>query len=305
VTHPVTVSDSLSNANEQIEQAAKAVGRSSHKQDVFAAIYYHKAKARSVSEVMKATQLKRMQVLKAAGELCNKQIAKKTTKHGEIAYEKVKFFHVNKKKILAYAKNLKSLVKLPTKRRPAIKLPRTVSVPTKIADVLRITIDDVASFARVAKVRGDGHLPATVSEAAFKKGIEKIVRELGGKKDWGGERNDLHTTRLKLKTKRVGAAFAFKGPGKKAKTLTPGMMGKNGDQIQRLFQTDAEVFFVQYWRDIGEAVLEQMRTFAVVKSIADGNRVHYGAIDGTDSYRLVRAYPKQFSNTSRKQFPPG
>ena len=108
-------------------------------------------------------------------------------------------------------------------------------------------------------------------------------------------KNDLHTTRLKLNTKRVGAAFAFKGPGKKAKTLMPSMMGKNGDQIQRLFQTDAEVFFVQYWRDIGEAVLEQMRMHAVVKSLADGNRVYYCAIDGTDSYRLYRAYPKQFN----------
>ncbi len=81
----------------------------------------------------------------------------------------------------------------------------------------------------------------------------------------------------------------------KAKKLVPGMMGKNGDQIQRLFQTDAEVFFVQYWRDIDESVLEQMRTFAIVKSIADGNRVYYGVIDGADSYRLYRAYLNKFS----------
>lgn len=294
MSHPVIVSDHLSNAPEQIEEAAKAVGQSVQKQKVFAAIYHHKAKARSVTEVIKATRLSRMQVLKAAGALCNNDICKKTTKDGEVAYEKVKFFHVNKKKILGYAKNSKSLAKLPTKRRPAVKLPHTMSVSTKGADVKRITIDDVASFAKVGRVKANGHLPATVSETAFKKGVEKIVSEPGGKKDWGGEKNDLHTTRLKLKTKRVGAAFAFKGPGKKAKTLMPGMMGKNGDQIQRLFQTDAEVFFVQYWRDIGEAVLEQMRTCAVVKSLADGNRVYYCAIDGADSFRLFRSYPKQF-----------
>lgn len=246
---------------------------------------------------MKATRLTRMQVLKAAGALCNKDICKKTTKDGEVAYEKVKFFHVNKKKILGYARSPKLLSKLPTKRRPTMKLPRKMFISTNGANVKRITIDDVASFAKVGRVKANGHLPATVSETAFKKGIEKIVREAGGKKDWGGEKNDLYTTRLKLNSKRVGAAFAFKGPGKKAKTLMPGMMGKNGDQIQRLFQTDAEVFFVQYWRDIGEAVLEQMRTFAVVKSIADGNRVYYCAIDGADSYRLYRAYPRQFNAT--------
>jgi hypothetical protein len=125
--------------------------------------------------------------------------------------------------------------------------------------------------------------------------------EPGVKKDWGGEKNDLHTTRLRLKNSRLGAAFAFKGPGKKAKKLVPGMMGKNGDQIQRLFQTDAEVFFVQYWREIDESVLEQMRSFAVVKSIADGNRVYYGVIDGTDSYRLYRAYPNDFSSGSKNK----
>lgn len=301
MTHPVAVSDHLSNAPEQIEQAAKAVGRSPIKQAVFAAIYHHKAAARSVREIMKATKLNRAQVLKAAGDLCNKDICKKTTKNDELAYEKIKFFHVNKKKILAYANNPKSLAKLPTKRRPAVKLPHTVSVSTKGAKVNRVTIDDVASFARVRRVRPNGHLPVSVSEKAFKKGVEKIVSEPGGKKDWGGEKNDLHTTRLTLRSSRVAAAFAFKGPGKKAKKLVPGMMGKNGDQIQRLFQTDAEVFFVQYWRDIDESVLELMRTHAVVKSIADGNRVYYGVIDGTDSNRLYRAYPEQFAQSATKR----
>jgi len=27
-------------------------------------------------------------------------------------------------------------------------------------------------------------------------------------------------------------------------------MGKNGDQIQRMFQLDADIFFAQHWREI-------------------------------------------------------
>ena len=292
---PQTVSDFRSNANEQIEHAVKVIGKSTVRRKVFEAIYHHKTKAKTVTAIVKRTKLTRMRVLQEGRHLVKEEIVGQTTKDGEVAYEMYDTYHRRKRQILALADNPKALAKLPTKRRPAVKIPRTVSIATKGAKVKRITIDDVASFARVRRMKSDGNLPASVSEKAFKNGVERIVSELGGKKDWGGEKNDLHTTRLKLKSKRVNAAFAFKGPGKKAARLVPGMMGKNGDQIQRLFQTDAEAFFVQYWRDIDESILEQMRTQAIVKSLADGNQVYYCAIDGTDSYRLYRAYASKFN----------
>jgi hypothetical protein len=93
--------------------------------------------------------------------------------------------------------------------------------------------------------------------------------------------------------KRYPAAFAFKGPGKTGK-LVPGKMGKNGDQIQRLFMGTAEVCFVQYWQDIDESVVDQMSAFAVAKSVATGKKIFFGIIDGVDSYRLLKAYPKSF-----------
>lgn len=58
---------------------------------------------------------------------------------------------------------------------------------------------------------------------------------------------------------------------------------------------------VQYWRDVGEAVLEQMRAFAVAKSVTDGKKVWFGVVEGVDSYRLLRAYPKMFPASSKRK----
>src|SRR6185312_1730126 len=84
-----------------------------------------------------------------------------------------------------------------------------------------------------------------MGEAKFKGGIASILGERDSFSDWGGESRDLSSTRVWIGGRRRVAAFAFKGPGMTGR-LTPGKMGKNGDQIQRLFGAPAEVFLVQY-----------------------------------------------------------
>lgn len=103
--------------------------------------------------------------------------------------------------------------------------------------------------------------------------------------DWGGEPNDLYTTKVRFKGKRRPVAFAFKGPGTKG-MLTPKKLGKNGDQIQRLFLSPADIFLVQYHDQVGQAVYEQMKVFATVCSIREGKQIWYGVIDGDDSNRI-------------------
>ena len=71
-------------------------------------------------------------------------------------------------------------------------------------------------------------------------------------------------------------------------------MGKQGDQIQRLFRAPADAFFVQYWAQISESIIEQMQSFAYTKSALNGNRVYYGIIDGYDTRRIIKAYPEAF-----------
>ena len=202
---------------------------------------------------------------------------------------------MHKAEIFRYADNPRKLERLSTKRRPhGSTLPRKVLVPTVGAMVSRITIDDVASFAAVKRIKPIGILPPELSEDSFKRGIQKTIGEPGEFKDWGGERSDLFSTRLRIKQKRLAAAFAFKGPGLKGK-LVIGKMGKNGDQAPRLFQEEADVFFVQHWREIDASVLDLMRSLAVAKSVTTGRQIWYGIIDGQDSERLRQAYRKNFS----------
>ncbi|MFI5117644.1 MAG: hypothetical protein ACHP8B_13215 [Terriglobales bacterium] len=99
-------------------------------------------------------------------------------------------------------------------------------------------------------------------------------------KDWGGESNDIFTTRITVGARRRRGAFALKGPAKVG-PLVPRMMGKNGDQIQRLFSSPAQVFFVQYEGEIKESVVHQMSQLALAKAATE-REVYYGVIDLKD-----------------------
>lgn len=112
-------------------------------------------------------------------------------------------------------------------------------------------------------------------------------------KDWGGEKSDLYSTRVKVGGKRLRAAIAFKGKATSGK-LVPKKMGKNGDQINRLFDEPAEVFLVVYGGQIDSSIISQMQAFAMAQAMS-GRKIYYGVIDGTDLGRLLAAYPKSFS----------
>lgn len=90
---------------------------------------------------------------------------------------------------------------------------------------------------------GNCQLP-DLTQVKGQEGMQQVLGEKGKFQDWGGEGNDLWTTRLRLGGKRRATAFAFKSGGTPGK-LTPAKMGRNGDQIQRLFQSPADVFIVQ------------------------------------------------------------
>ncbi|HLX71334.1 MAG TPA: hypothetical protein VKV04_17040 [Verrucomicrobiae bacterium] len=290
---PQAVSDFLSNAPEQIEQAARAVGRSDRARKVFTAIYTGKQRIKTVGEIAKSMRLTRKAVLMAGKRLHNRHVVHQTKKDNDTAYEKIDAFYAHRDKILKLAGDERKIAALPTKRNVLTTNVRAIKVAQKLAKTQQITIDDLDSFRRVRSFNADGYLSKAISEKAFKNGVRRILKEAGKFTDWGGEKNDLYTTRVKIKGKRYPAAFAFKGPGKTGK-LVPGKMGKNGDQIQRLFGSTAEVFFVQYWRDIDESVLDQMNALALAKSITTGRKIFFGIIDGADSNRLLRAYPSVF-----------
>jgi hypothetical protein len=290
------VTDHRSNPNEQVETAVRAIGRSKDRRKIFEAVYKGKKRIKKVSELEKITGLGKVRVLQEAGKLAGNGIIHQTKIEKETAYEKDTFYSTNKTKILRFVDDPRKLVKLPTKIRPtlAIKNNVTVNLPKSFVQAQHITVDDIDSFSQVRKVKLDAERPFTkMLEAEFKRGVKRIVGARSTFKDWGGETNDLLTTSVKYKRKRISTAFAFKGRGKSGK-LTPAKMGKNGDQIQRLFQSPADLFIVQYWGEIDQSVVEQVQSFAQLRSVLLGKTIYFCLIDGDDSNRIIDAYPDKF-----------
>jgi hypothetical protein len=289
------VRDTSGDENDVVAMAARVVG-TGQRRDVFKAIYFGKRRIKTAAEIAEATGLSQKRVTECGKALVRRHIVEQRKQDGMVAYEKVEAYIALKDKILRLTDNPEALAALPTKTNPKIqiKLPKFVRLPTRGATALPITIDDVDNFRLVRFVGHGASLPASVSEEQFKLGVQAILGQAGKFKDWGGENSDLFSTHLRIAGTREAAAFAFKGPGERGK-LVPGRMGKNGDQIQRMFQQDATVFFVQHWREIDSSVLTEMRAHAVAKSIQNGGQtIRYGIISGQDSERLRQAYPRAF-----------
>ncbi len=291
------VSDRSSNKPEQIEHAAEVLGKS-QRITVFRNIYTGKKKIKTVEQLAKLTGLTKKRVLECGKKLATQDIIEQVKVNGLTAYKKIDFFQQHRDKIIRLASNPEERNKLPTRRRPVIKFRKEnikINLPKRKIKAINITIDDIASFKEVKKIN-DKNLDYTkIPEKKFKKGIAKILGERGQFKDWGGENNDLFSTRLYIKNTRKRAAFAFKGPGTKGK-LTPGKMGKNGDQIQRFSKCrSADVLIVQYWAQIDDSVIEQLENSAKIKSYMEDKIIWYVIIDGEDSTKLIKAYPKEFS----------
>jgi len=239
--------------------------------------------------------VRRIRVLQEAGVLADNKIIHKTKVGKELAYEKDAFYSQNKEKILRLAGNKEALERFPTKFHPRNEISVTLTIPKMMVRVRQLTVDDIDSFAKVRKVRfsSQNNRPP-MDERGFKEGLKKIIGEEGVFQDWGGESNDLYSTRVVVKGKRVAAAFGLKGKGTTG-ILVPKKMGKRGDQLQRLLATSADLFLVQYWNQIDESIIDQMRRLAIAKSWSENRAIYYGIIDGQDTQRIVYAYRNRFS----------
>lgn len=299
---PQQVSDYGSNKPENIQELARVIGgEGTHKRLVFEAVYHHKMRIKTVQWIADKTNLTRHQVLNAGGSLAAKHAFNQTKKDKDTAYEQIQWIQAHKKDILSKADNKAKREAMPTKRNPrsttstVVRMSKTVVQKiASAADVRRVTIDDLNDFKKAHDLNPSAdRLPEGLSEDGFRAGMQAILGEPGQFKDWGGENNDLYSGRLRVDGSRRSVAFAFKGPGLKAKLL-PKNMGKNGDQAQRLFDSPADVFIVQHWREIDEKVIDLLQRLAVARSLRTGKTVWYGIIDGKDAMRIYEAYPDSF-----------
>ena len=127
----------------------------------------------------------------------------------------------------------------------------------------------------------------TVPEQAIKELLCQLLGEHTVPNDWGGEESDVFTANLSVDGRRTTAAFLLKGPAR-FHPMKPTDLGKNGDQLYRLFNTPAQVFVVQHCHNIGAAVRKQAEAFALQRSFTSPCRVVF--LDGLTTARLLRAH---------------
>ncbi len=288
--------DVRSNPQEQIHHAATAIGGSHDRRKVFEAICFGKKKVKVISEIESRTGLSHKRVLEEGAKLHNARLVRKTKINDEMAYEKDDFLSSKLKLILKLSEDPKAMAAFPTKSNPKSSQNIRVDfhVHKDLVNAEHLNIDIIDSFAKVKDIPLAGRPIVPIDEEVFQQGLQKIIGEQGIFTDWGGETDDLFSTRLFFRGQRATVAFGLKGKGTRG-ILVPAKMGKNGDQIQRLFRAPAEIFLVQYWGQIDESILEQMKNMAITKSLMEqGKTIYYGIIDGQDTQRIMSAYPQYF-----------
>ncbi|GGW51713.1 hypothetical protein AB0E64_02120 [Streptomyces caelestis] len=145
-----------------------------------------------------------------------------------------------------------------------------------------------------------------VPEDVVKHAFAGLIGESYVPKDWGGERSDLYTSRVFARGRQVSAAWLFKGPGY-PRAMDVRALGKNGDQIDRLFTEPAELLVLQHCHQIKPSVVGMMDTYA-----HDARRPRcYMIIDGADTGRILRslgllpAIPASLSRQTKDREPQG
>src|SRR5689334_21870802 len=112
-----SVADRGSNANEQIEHAAKVLRKSANCKKVFTAIYTDKRKSKTIADLITATKLNNKQILKEGKKLASNDLVVQTKVDKSTAYEKINFFQHHREAVLRLANNSWALQKFPTKRK--------------------------------------------------------------------------------------------------------------------------------------------------------------------------------------------
>lgn|GEM_PF-792613 len=126
-----------------------------------------------------------------------------------------------------------------------------------------------------------------VPELVIKELICRLLGEYSVPSDWGGEECDVLSANLVVDGHRHTGAFLLKGPAR-FHPMKPTDLGKNGDQLYRLFNIPAQIYVVQHCHNIGAAVRKQAEAFALARSFIAPCKIVF--IDGLTTARLLRAH---------------
>src|SRR5688572_11696820 len=101
MTPPTHVTDPRSNANDQIIQAVKVIGRSNDRRKVFEAIYFGKRAEKGVAEIAQSTRLTPKRVLMEGKRLADNGIVAQVKVGKRTGYRKDPFFKQQRDRILS------------------------------------------------------------------------------------------------------------------------------------------------------------------------------------------------------------
>lgn len=135
--------------------------------------------------------------------------------------------------------------------------------------------------------RSELNLLRHFSEADTKKALLEILGDPDEDKDWGGEQFDIWTDRVTVDGVRFQSAFLLKGPAK-FHPMKIADLGKNGDQISRLADTEAGLLVVQHCHRITAPVAKMLSVYA--QQPGYGRR--YMLIDGYYTVRILQHFKK-------------
>lgn len=175
-----------------------------------------------------------------------------------------------------------------------IELLEQIAENTASIQYARVTSDEIDSFYKAAEVRNEqvSHIvPLQLDEKDVKKKFHEVIGDPFIQKDWGGERCDIYTSHIIFRNTKKPCAFILKGKSYSRGKLMPSDLGKNGDQIVRLFQEPAEIYFIQSNGYIDSTVESIVQAF-VTQKMKEGYKVFYCLIDGIDTARILKAYGK-------------
>lgn len=288
----------VATSEESIQTIANELATSDRKYKVFEAVYSGGNKPKTAATIAGRTGLSEVAVLQLATPMAHKQYFEQVKPDNRIAFKKYRHINAVKHRILRLAKNSKQLEKHVSARTPRQTIMVQVNSRKRHEiSVKEIFIDDVEEFKRVRNLHAatlPRLSPKRLPEKVFKYGVASILGNQGKFQDWGGEKNDLYSSHITIGGRRKSTAFAFKGPAT-SPPLTPRKLGANADQIQRLFSSSADAFFVQFEGRVEESVKEQMLAHAIRNSHESGREILYGVIALEDSHRLRAKYTSHFS----------
>jgi hypothetical protein len=164
-------------------------------------------------------------------------------------------------------------------------------------ETARLYIQDIDSFAKVRDINHqqiehllhDGAID--IPEKDVKAALTGIVGELFLAKDWGGETEDIYTSRVLFSGNRTQTSMLLKGGGTINGRVTHlADLGRNGDQISRMVKsTTTTLFIVQSVKPIAQEIIHTLDAH-IAQLRTQGQHSYYCVVDGQDTAMLLYAY---------------